>query len=1833
MALTVAALQAVLDQTQGTFRLDTGTLELPDFTTQCTTYLGTAELVLTDVTHVDTTGLRVDGTVSLKGGVTTLGSVTFVADDQGTSVTGARVEAVVQPDSALLSAAARTAVASLVVLKPSSPRLVFGCEPGRDARVVARTGVGATLDFPAPDAPTKPYLWAYEPARDGEAWQMTGEFDGVPLVDLSHLTDLAGAPDGDGFALPQDAPAPELLSLTALSVSFAPGKDGGAAKLLSMWMRVALGVQWSLFDGQLVVEDLHAEFGVVLPKSAKPKLTAVLGGEVTLAQDVAVDVEITLPDRGIRASLAHPVALKPLVEKHFPGAPAPDLTVDDLALWGTLGGDQPGYGFDLGLADVWKITDQAALSRVTLSVGKAGTETSASLDALWKLGGADLDVHGEWATGAGWKLSAHASHVSPADLFSAFGIAAPPVLKDVSLERVAVEYDSQAGSFHLDLSGGFPLGGARATLGLTVDLTKRSDGPGYDQKYEGSLSLEIPQGQKDPRVLTFTVKDVQQAEFTATCQDSTGVSFADLARPLGVTDPSADQVLAALGTFDALTVSYASARKAILLAAKEKSGGSLVVVSDKPAGGSRAWAVRVGVALDARLSQVPLLQGQISEAEDVGLRGLGALVASESLPAARVAELNKMLTAADASLPLLPSDGLAKGMAFTVALKLPGTTGTTSVTVRGSSKTAALPPTTAPTAAQPTAAQPTASTGAPGPDPADARAAAPPRTITQDGVPVPDGGGPRGDGTGLPLVAWLDVQRSVGPLNLGRVGVGFADGTVWVLFDASLGMAGLTVGVDGLGLGVELSHPTPPRFRLDGLSVGYSRPPLAIKGALVNRPADDTYSTLIEGALAVTAEEFGLTALGAYAQTREHPDQPSLFLFGKVNGEFGGPPPVQITGIMAGFGLNTDLRLPEGDEVLDFPFLKDFTSPETDPLAVLNTLMGGQNAWVRPAAGQLWFAAGLEFKVFEFLDGQALLVLEVGDDFAVAVLGTAEARFPKDQSLPAYARVRLGLSAKYRASEGVLKLTAQLAPGSFLLSEACVLTGGFAFYTWLQGENAGDFVLTLGGYYPGYPVPAYYPQVPRLGFNWPVTSELTISGGSYFALTPGAIMAGGALDVNFRSGDLHAWLTAHANILIEWAPFHFDAEIDVSIGVSYVLDLWLVRETISVEVGASLRLWGPPTGGEVTVHLWFISFTIGFGDGSASGDKAALWPDVVKQLPSKEDAVRLVPMDGLMPVESKDEPGLWTVGTGAFSFAVRTAVPIGTLYLGEGEQHTIQGAEVDIRPLQDGGAKLDSTLTVTLVKDSAAQDLSAWTATKNLASLPAALWGPYSKLTTGSKQRVPGQLTGIDLRLPAPEQGATPGPVKAGTIAHDDRTPNGMLPLKQPAAVPAVAARTAPARTETAPPAVVELIAATTPVPEAGPTVGAVTSGRTGAAVDQSRDRLFAAMDYLGVSPGTNERLTAADALVAGDATVQPEPDHTGGAPTASERLYVLGAGQTVTPVDAQSLTAYDPIALQNLGAAYLAVSPDGSRLCAAAPRSQHADVPSSQHVDAFDITANPPGEAVDLNGTSPAWLPQNAQGATFSPDNDMAYVTYAQPDQMVILAFRNGAPTARHSYGTLAADQSTTRPADVVSAAPWDKTVYIALPDAGSVAQVDVGNLDNPTARAYFPAGPSPTRLAVDPKGRWLYALNTGQSTVTVIDVAAKRIAATLRTGTGPSSLAASADGKWLYVANAVTGTVSVFDTSGTVPREVAEPVWVGPEPIALAVSAAGDRLYVVRSQTREVQVVDVVSTPPVLLPVTVPLKDDPVALAVTVPPTVTDTPAAPRDTSVTRITEGGAA
>lgn len=59
-----------------------------------------------------------------------------------------------------------------------------------------------------------------------------------------------------------------------------------------------------------------------------------------------------------------------------------------------------------------------------------------------------------------------------------------------------------------------------------------------------------------------------------------------------------------------------------------------------------------------------------------------------------------------------------------------------------------------------------------------------------------------------------------------------------------------------------------------------------------------------------------------------------------------------------------------------------------------------------------------------------------------------------------------------QATQGYFAATAILSKNSYVLTPDCHLTGGFAFSLWFgDNPNAGQFVITLGGYHPAFQVP------------------------------------------------------------------------------------------------------------------------------------------------------------------------------------------------------------------------------------------------------------------------------------------------------------------------------------------------------------------------------------------------------------------------------------------------------------------------------------------------------------------------------------------------------------------------------------------------------------------------------------------------------------------------------------------------------------------------------------------------------------------------------------------
>ncbi|CQR61816.1 Transcriptional Activator SRCAP-Like Protein [Streptomyces leeuwenhoekii] len=591
-------------------------------------------------------------------------------------------------------------------------------------------------------------------------------------------------------------------------------------------------------------------------------------------------------------------------------------------------------------------------------------------------------------------------------------------------------------------------------------------------------------------------------------------------------------------------------------------------------------------------------------------------------------------------------------------------------------------------------------------------------------------------------------------------------------------------------------------------SITYDKAPLYISGGLTLRKANPPYTLAVGGVLLVdTGALTGTAIAAAYIPGAEA--RPSFFAFGALSAEKGiGPPPFQVRGIAAGMGWRSNLRLPDGaHNVPDFPFIKALDDPRTigarpdgsaDALAVLDTLIGGHAPWVTPARGSddpLWIVAGLAFTVAERLDGRAMLVLQTGADLTLGLLGVAGMSFPKEVGRRKYAHVEIGLEALLKPKAGELSLSAALTPNSFVLDPNCKLRGGVAFKTWFgSNPNQGDFVVTAGGYHHNYRRPAHYPNVPRLGFDWDLSGTVTVSGSAYLAFTPAAVMAGGALEVRFHSGAVRAWLTAKVDALIRWKPFYFDVGMRVSVGVQARVKVLFVKITITVEVGVSLNVWGPPTGGRAKIHLWFISFTVHFGKDPEPDDNALGWADFRTMLPPPETAVRVLPGAGLLAdrpqapdgeTRGSDDEQAWQVSSAGFTFSTDSAVPVTELYLTRtGGSPAETGSTLNIRPMKKTG--LTSTQRISLARESGQVDLAAWDRARTTASVPQALWGTGAgdALPAPGEQVIPRQLTGATLSSPGPDYGNDTGYITEEAFAFDPMPREGVQPL-DPSAGPA----------------------------------------------------------------------------------------------------------------------------------------------------------------------------------------------------------------------------------------------------------------------------------------------------------------------------------------------------------------------------------------------------------------------------------------------------------------
>ena len=1043
----------------------------------------------------------------------------------------------------------------------------------------------------------------------------------------------------------------------------------------------------SFLNNAFAIEDLLLKWDVYLGSGQKEIRFYCLGA-FRLGGGL-IDVSAEFPDFVFQGELAlyQQIELKPIFDSFLPNAPMPEISILDVSLSADL--KQKHYALELDIASDWEIEfggeSRLALKRLRLEIEKEESGTFATIDAVLEVAGIDVilsAMNSNESGNGGWEFSGstRSGQQIPVgemiqDLTTFFGVKEddfPTSISELTISNIEVSMNTGTKNFQFACAGALPIEDHVIDLVLSFG---RIDG-----QFEVNAQLSVGELEFD----VIFEKDRQAAGFIATYQHQgdSGIEIKKLIEPL-----SSDlaQVVP-----ESLSIDIKNVFLALL---KEKK------VSKFLSG--------FNIGLDVSLADLPLV-GQHFPPQTIGVENFQLVICSKAFTQDQLSSVNDLLEEAGIG-PLVvvapsqdsspgsknSSPGLKKGLNFAIQLKMGNFSEILSLAAGGDT-----------------------ATGADQPDSRNASVEeAPEFDDRADSVNTEVA-------TTAAAIQWRIINKSLGPIELRRVGFSYTDQILRIKLDAMLGLGGLEFSLMGLGVGSPLTafKPVPG---LDGLGLAVKRGELKIGGALLREQI--TYEgkplTVYNGAIQIESKSFSLAAIGSFAELNGNP---SLFIYGVLQLATGvGPAFFRIQGLAAGFGINRALKLPPVEEVNTFPLVAMAmgTPPnaETDmssPMAVIGALKD----IIPPRMNQYFFAFGIKFDSFKLIESFAMLIVRFGrtvESIKIDLLALSRVSIPPE--MPAdqspIAQVELAIRASYDVEQGALLVKGVLTPNSFIFSNDCTLQGGFAFATWLKGPHAGDFVYSMGGYHPKFKVPAHFPKIPRTGFNWKIGDTFNLKGNMYYALTSVAMMAGGRLEGEFEDGKAKAWFTIGADFLMYWKPFSYDARFYAEVGAKYG-----IFGPISLSV--DLHIWGPEFAGIATIDVTLFSFDIELGDTSSLPPRDPIdWGEFRKSFlpPEDKDICHINLQSGLLGEEEVNQTKRSIVHPKDLTIEIGTAIPCKTAKCNGNPIGN--GKNFGIAPMDT--ASIESEFVVTIEKDG-----KTWTdALDNIQidpvkkNVPAALWG------------------------------------------------------------------------------------------------------------------------------------------------------------------------------------------------------------------------------------------------------------------------------------------------------------------------------------------------------------------------------------------------------------------------------------------------------------------------------------------------------------------------------
>jgi len=208
---------------------------------------------------------------------------------------------------------------------------------------------------------------------------------------------------------------------------------------------------------------------------------------------------------------------------------------------------------------------------------------------------------------------------------------------------------------------------------------------------------------------------------------------------------------------------------------------------------------------------------------------------------------------------------------------------------------------------------------------------------------------------------------------------------------------------------------------------------------------------------------------------------------------------------------------------------------------------------------------------------------------------------------------------------------------------------------------------------------------------------------------------------------------------------------------------------------------------------------------------------------------------------------------------------------------------------------------------------------------------------------------------------------------------------------------------------------------------------------------------------------------------------------------------------------------------------------------------------------------AVDISSGALETIPvgQGPLGVTLSPKQDYVYVTNNEADSLSIIKADTNelfVTLANHyyiNYSSSSSDVAFSKPYGV-AVSPDSHYIYVvnngnntvsilsastvyAAGTSFSFSNYDATSSTSGPYTLYAPitVGNDPRGIVVTPDQQYLYVTNYGDNTVSVIQVSTSTVVKTISVGEGPFGISVNPSSDFVYVVNQLSGTVSVIYTN----------------------------------------------------------------------------------------------